>query len=131
MRSRPSTVTRRRRPRPTASRWPRGWTRTGLTGAPRHCARSTRARSSSPAAAEPVERVDASLPPEGYRLTIGDGGVEVVAADDAGAFYARATLAQLARLHDGMLPVGTVHDWPDLPVRGVMLDISRDKVPTP
>jgi hexosaminidase len=83
------------------------------------------------AAREPVVRVDASLPPEGYRLTISKRGVEVVAADDAGAFYARATLAQLAHLHDGMLPVGTVDDWPDLPVRGVMLDISRDKVPTP
>ena len=34
------------------------------------------------------------------------------------------------RLHDGSLPVGLVSDHPDLPVRGVMLDISRDKVPT-
>jgi hypothetical protein len=83
------------------------------------------------AAQEPVVRIDDSLPREGYRLTINVGGVDVDAADEAGAFYARATLAQLARLHEGMLPVGTVHDWPDLPVRGVMLDISRDKVPTP
>ena len=54
----------------------------------------------------------------------------VEATDEAGAFYARATLRQLARLHDGRLPVGTVTDWPDLPQRGVMLDVSRDKVPT-
>ena len=27
------------------------------------------------------------------------------------------------------MPVGLVEDWPDLAVRGVMLDISRDKVP--
>ncbi len=52
------------------------------------------------------------------------------AADAAGEFYARATLAQLGALHGGELPVGTVEDWPDLRVRGVMLDISRDKVPT-
>jgi hexosaminidase len=39
-------------------------------------------------------------------------------------------VAQLARAHDGMLPTGWVRDHPDLPVRGVMLDISRDKVPT-
>src|SRR4029453_13120330 len=32
--------------------------------------------------------------------------------------------------HGGRLPVGTVEDWPDVPVRGVMLDVSRDKVPT-
>ena len=46
-------------------------------------------------------------------------------------FYARRTLAQLRSCHDGELPVGTIRDWPDLPVRGVMLDISRDKVPDP
>ena len=28
------------------------------------------------------------------------------------------------------LPIGTIRDHPDLPVRGVMLDVSRDKVPT-
>ncbi|MBV8979641.1 MAG: family 20 glycosylhydrolase, partial [Acidimicrobiia bacterium] len=27
-------------------------------------------------------------------------------------------------------PVCEIEDWPDLPVRGVMLDVSRDKVPT-
>ena len=36
----------------------------------------------------------------------------------------------MATLHDGRLPVGTVRDHPDLAVRGVMLDVSRDKVPT-
>ncbi|MCU1466955.1 MAG: glycoside hydrolase, family 20 [Actinomycetia bacterium] len=75
-------------------------------------------------------RVDASLPAEGYALTIDSDGAAIVAADGAGLFYARATLAQLAHIHDGMLPVGTIRDHPDLPVRGVMIDISRDKVPT-
>ncbi len=71
------------------------------------------------------------LPAQGYRLHVRPTGeCEVEAADEVGAFYARATLAQLAALHDGALPVGTVEDWPDLPVRGVMLDVSRDKVPT-
>ncbi len=71
------------------------------------------------------------LPPEGYRLTIAPDGVRIEAADDAGAFYARATLQQLRREStDGMIPSGTIEDWPDLPVRAVMLDISRDKVPT-
>jgi hexosaminidase len=75
-------------------------------------------------------RVDASLPAEGYELRIDDDGAAVVAADDAGLFYARATLAQLARIHGGRLPTGTIRDHPDLPVRGVMIDISRDKVPS-
>ena len=38
---------------------------------------------------------DAALPPEGYRIDITKGGVTVVSADDAGAFYARKTLKQL------------------------------------
>ncbi|MDE3086836.1 MAG: family 20 glycosylhydrolase, partial [Acidobacteriota bacterium] len=45
------------------------------------------------------------------------------------AFYAEQTLGQLADERGG-LPVGTVEDWPDLAVRGVMLDVSRTKVPT-
>jgi hypothetical protein len=75
--------------------------------------------------------MDPTLPAEGYRLIVEPSGVRVVAADEAGAFYARATLDQLRRLSaDGTIPSGTVEDWPDLAVRAVMLDISRDKVPT-
>jgi hypothetical protein len=70
------------------------------------------------------------LPPQGYRLAIAEGSVTLDAADEAGAFYGRATLEQLARQGDGDLPEGVVEDWPDLAVRGVMLDVSRDKVPT-
>ena len=77
-----------------------------------------------------MDGTDPSLPPQGYRLDISGDRVRAWSSDAAGASYARATLAQLARLHDGRLPVGSVEDWPDLAVRGVMLDISRDKVPT-
>jgi hexosaminidase len=66
---------------------------------------------------------------QGYRIRINADGVEIEAADDAGVFYAQQTLDQLRR-SDGTLPVGTIEDWPDLETRGVMLDISRDKVPT-
>ena len=70
------------------------------------------------------------MPAQGYRLRVGPGGVELRSADDAGTFYGRATLTQLRRLHDGSLPECEIEDWPDGAVRGVMLDISRDKVPT-
>jgi len=81
---------------------------------------------------EPTVRVGADLPAEGYELRIGRDGIELDAADEAGAFYGRATLAQLAATADpnGEVPVLTIRDWPDLPVRAVMLDVSRDKVPT-
>jgi hypothetical protein len=79
---------------------------------------------------ELVERIDGSLPSQGYQLTITDDGATLVGGDAAGCFYGRATVAQLERIHDGRLPIGTVRDHPDLAIRGVMLDVSRDKVPT-
>jgi hypothetical protein len=81
-------------------------------------------------AGDPQVSIGGDLPAEGYEITIGDdGSVRVLATDDAGAAHAASTIGQLGRLHDGALPVGRVRDWPDLPVRGVMLDIARDKVP--
>ena len=81
-----------------------------------------------------VFRSDSGLPvanPEGYRLSIGKGGITVAADAPAGAFYAAMTLRQIVRqCPKGELPCLEIHDWPDFKARGVMLDISRDKVPT-
>ena len=85
---------------------------------------------------------DAALPPEGYRLDITPDGVTVASADDAGAFYARKTLKQLAAGDGGgragarpfrngragarpSLPCGTVTDAPAYRWRGFMLDEGR------
>ncbi len=95
--------------------------------------------------AVPVRPTSSPLPTEGYRIDIGDEATTIEADDGAGAFYARATLAQLARAtaasdpgHDddaksgrvAELPTGTITDWPDFKTRAVMLDVSRTKVPT-
>ncbi len=67
---------------------------------------------------------------EGYTLTILPDRLRVTAHDAAGAFYAAMTLRQIARqAHNGALPCLRIEDWPDFPYRGVMLDISRDRVP--
>ncbi len=72
-----------------------------------------------------------TLPPQGYRIHVDRNGCAATeAADEAGRFYARQTLKQLRRACGRRLPPGVIEDWPDFPVRGVMLDISRDKVPT-
>src|SRR2546430_8694197 len=78
---------------------------------------------------EPRERIDRSLPRQGYRLTITADAISLDVADPAGAAYGRITLAGLTD-DDGLVSLGSVTDWPDVPVRGVMLDISRSKVPT-
>ena len=84
---------------------------------------------------EPVEAFDPGLAPEGYHLEVADDAVRVRAADDSGLRHARATLAQLrhpANQADapGTLAACRIEDWPDFAVRGVMIDISRDRVPT-
>jgi hexosaminidase len=51
--------------------------------------------------------------------------------DPAGIFYGVCTLNQIiTQLVSPMLPCLQIEDWPDIPARGVMLDISRDKVYT-
>jgi hypothetical protein len=54
----------------------------------------------------------------------------LIARDPAGLFYGQQTLKQLHRQFPNALPCLEIRDYPDFPVRGVMLDISRDKVPT-
>jgi len=68
--------------------------------------------------------------PQSYRLRITPAGVEAEAQDRAGLFYAAVTLAQLIGVSGGALPVCEIEDAPDFEARGLMLDISRDKVPT-
>jgi hexosaminidase len=68
--------------------------------------------------------------PQGYELTITDGRVFAVANTAQGCFYAVQTLIQILSQSGGRLPQLRCSDWPDFPNRGVMLDISRDKVPT-
>ena len=68
---------------------------------------------------------------EGYRLDVSARDIRIIGHDAAGVFYGAATLRQLLTLHrDGRLPRLHVEDWPDFPKRGVLLDVSRDKVPT-
>ena len=68
--------------------------------------------------------------PEGYRLTVDAHGIFIAGRDLPGIFYGVMTLAQILQQRGAALPYLTIEDWPDFPVRGVMLDISRDKVPT-
>lgn len=70
------------------------------------------------------------LPVQGYQLDITPCGLQLQARDPAGAFYGVMTLRQMLRQVRGALPLGRIMDAPDFPSRGVMLDISRDKVPT-
>ncbi len=66
---------------------------------------------------------------QGYTLKIGSQGVTIEYHDAGGLHAAVATLRQLLREHGRRLPCLGIRDWPDFPQRGVMLDISRGRVP--
>jgi len=67
---------------------------------------------------------------QAYRLRIDGAGITAEAHDREGLFYAAITLAQLMRQCGTSLPYCEIADAPDMTIRGVMLDVSRDKVPT-
>jgi hypothetical protein len=67
--------------------------------------------------------------PEYYELSIGRHGVLIEFHEPSGLFAAVATLRQLIREYGRRLPCLKIRDWPDFPRRGVMLDISRGRVP--
>ncbi|MGQ0601183.1 MAG: beta-N-acetylhexosaminidase [Anaerolineales bacterium] len=68
--------------------------------------------------------------PQGYRLTVSPSSCLIEANTEAGLFYGVCTLTQYLQSAISNLPSLHIEDWPDFPVRGVMVDVSRDKVPT-
>ena len=66
---------------------------------------------------------------QGYELTLTERAVHIVAQTPAAVFYGVTTLIQLLQQYGRALPTLRILDWPDYPNRGVMLDISRDRVP--
>lgn len=74
--------------------------------------------------------------PEGYRLDLIPGlashaaRIRLSAPAPAGIRQGLRTLVQLIVQYGTVVPGAEISDEPDFPVRGVMLDISRDRVPT-
>ena len=67
---------------------------------------------------------------QGYVLDIDEVGITIAGHDVEGVFYGVCTLNQLVRQFGADIPAMTIADHPDFPARGVMLDVSRSKVPT-
>jgi hypothetical protein len=71
---------------------------------------------------------------EAYTLEIDESRIEIRSSGKRGLFYGVCTLGQLLQLGRGRgvvrLPLVRIEDEPSFAHRGVMLDISRDKVPT-
>ncbi len=67
---------------------------------------------------------------QAYRIQISSDRVLVIGAGDEGLYYAIQTLRQICRLEHSRWPALFIADWPSLSCRGLMLDVSRGKVPT-
>jgi hexosaminidase len=67
--------------------------------------------------------------PEGYAITIDPKAVRIEFHEPAGLRAAMATMRQILRQYGRRLPCLKIRDWPDFARRGVMLDISRGRVP--
>ena len=67
---------------------------------------------------------------QGYRLEITPGRISSESSTVEGLYYSIISLKVLNRNYRGDIPCVTIEDWPDLEVRGLMFDISRNKIPT-
>ena len=72
---------------------------------------------------------DKELGDEGYSIEIGDC-IVIQANTPTGAYWATRTLLQILEQYDGThLPKGTIRDWPDYALRGLLLDCARKFIP--
>jgi hypothetical protein len=79
--------------------------------------------------AEPLKKAPDTVRDQAYVLRVDTDEVVAAATTPQGLFYAAQTLRQLLSTKS-TLPCITIADWPTYPYRGVMLDISRYRVPT-
>ncbi len=68
--------------------------------------------------------------PEGYSLAVTPQGAALAATTARGRLWAAQTFRQLLRVYGAMVPCVRVIDAPVMRYRGVLLDVSRRKVPT-
>ncbi|MFD9910787.1 beta-N-acetylhexosaminidase [Streptomyces sp. NPDC059063] len=85
-------------------------------------------------------RIDDTLTPEAYRLTVTPDGVEIRGGAAAGVFWGAQTLRQLlgpeafrrapvAATREHTVPQGVIEDAPRFGWRGMMLDVARHFMP--
>lgn len=67
---------------------------------------------------------------QSYTLTVSSSGIRIEAPSLAGARYGITTLEQLVRQYGAAIPSMEIFDEPAFATRGLMLDVSRDRVPT-
>lgn len=78
----------------------------------------------------PLVEEQGRAPAGGYRLSLGRDRAVLAFADEPGRLAGRGTWSQLATAAGNRpVPALEIEDYPELAVRGFMLDISRGRVP--
>ena len=88
--------------------------------------------SGTPSAGRPFVTLspDPEIGAEAHAIAVTPRGITLSAGGEAGFFYGLGTIRQLVDQCGGLIPAMTIQDRPDFANRGVMLDVSRCKVPT-
>lgn len=69
------------------------------------------------------------LPAQAYEIEVGADGIVITYSSPEGAYYAVATLKQILEQCGRDVPYLSICDQPDFAARGLMIDISRNKIP--
>lgn len=72
---------------------------------------------------------DAGLPAQAYEIVVTESGIAVTYGSPEAAYYASATLKQILAQSGRDVPCLHIRDCPDFNARGLMIDISRNKIP--
>lgn len=65
-----------------------------------------------------------------YQLVIGEAGIKISAASDAGIFYGVQTLRQIVCQEGAVISGLKIEDWPSISNRGFYHDVTRGRIPT-
>lgn len=76
-----------------------------------------------------LELQEAVIGEEEYKIQVTQKGIVIQYGSLKGLFYGAVTLKHLRRQFGTSIPCMDLWDYPDLPVRGILYDISRNKVP--
>ena len=73
---------------------------------------------------------DNAVPNQGYKIVSDTKGITVYYSSTQGLTYAFITIKNMIQETQGMVLLGELSDYPSFEHRGVLYDISRNKVPT-
>ena len=77
--------------------------------------------------------ISMDLKAEGYKMTISENEITIIAKDNAGLLYALTTLEQLmedAKEQNVNLPLCSIVDFPELSYRAIQLDLKHHREKT-